>query len=117
MKNNDKLRELLKQEEDNRSKKNYQKNISTIKEIIELIKNYEENEKYNIISKIFLYENQPNLTKLLIFNDLLKNNTFIKKNTKKKDYQLLIDSFNDNKIKGHSEQISKIKELFEKNEK
>ena len=40
MKNNDKLRELLKQEEDNRSKKNNQKNISTIKEIIELIKNY-----------------------------------------------------------------------------
>ena len=62
-----------------------------------------------------MYENQPNLTKLLIFNDLLKNNTFIKKNTKKNYYQLLIDSFNDNKINDHSEQISKIKELFEKN--
>ena len=114
MENNDKLGELLKLEEENRDKKNNQKNISTIKEIIEIIKNLEENEKYNIISKIFLYENQPNFTKLAIFNDLLKNNSFINKNTKQKYYQLLIDSFNDNKIKDYPEQITKIKELFEK---
>ena len=114
MENDKKLKELLQQEVDNRDKKKIQKNISIIKEIIELIKNFEENEKYNIISKIFLYDNQPNFTKLVIFNDLLKNNSFINKNTKKKYYQLLIDSFNDNKINDYSEQITKIKELFEK---
>ena len=114
MENDKKIKELLQQEVDNRDKKKIQKNISIIKEIIELIKNFEENEKYNIISKIFLYDNQPNFTKLVIFNDLLKNNSFINKNTKKKYYQLLIDSFNDNKINDYSEQIIKIKELFEK---
>ena len=54
---------------------------------------------------------------MLIFNDLLKNTSFINdKNTKKKYYQLLIDSFNNNKINDHSEQTTKIKELFTKND-
>ena len=54
---------------------------------------------------------------MLIFNDLLKNTSFIKdKNEKKKYYQLLIDSFNNNKINDHSEQTTKIKELFTKND-
>ena len=113
----DKLKELLKQEENCREKKNNQKWILTLKEIIELIKDSEDENKYNILSKLFLQENQPNFTKMLIFNDLLKNTSFINdKNTKKKYYQLLIDSFNNNKINDHSEQTTKIKELFTKND-
>ena len=113
----DKLKELLQQEENYREKKNNQKWISTFREIIELIKDYEDENKYNILSKLFLQENQPNFTKMLIFNDLLKNTSFINdKNTKKKYYLLLIDSFNSNKIGDHSEQTTKIKELFKKND-
>ena len=112
----DKLNELLKQEEEYRKNKNNQKSISTIREIIQLIKDSEEDNKYNIISKLFLYENQPNFIKMLIFNDLLKNTSFINKNTKKKYYQLLIDSFNNNKINDHSEEITKIKDLFTKSD-
>ena len=112
----DKLNELLKQEEEYRKNKNNQKSISTIREIIQLIKDSEEDNKYNIISKLFLYENQPNFIKMLIFNDLLKNTSFINKNTKKKYYQLLIDSFNNNKINDHSEEITKIKDLFKKSD-
>ena len=111
---NDKINELLKLEKEYRENKNNQKCISTIREIIELIKNTEDENKYNIISKLFSYENQSNFTKMLIFNDLLKNNLFINKSTKKKYYQLLINSFNDNKIKDNPEQTAKIKELFEK---
>ena len=113
---NDKINELLKLEKEYRENKNNQKCISTIREIIELIKNTEDENKYNIISKLFSYENQSNFTKMLIFNDLLKNNLFINKSTKKKYYQLLINSFNDNKIKDIPEQTAKIKELFEKSD-
>ena len=113
----DKLKELLKQEENFREKKSNQKWISTLRQIIELIKDSADENKYNILSKLFLQENQPNFTKMLIFNDLLKNTSFIKdKNEKKKYYQLLIDSFNNNKINDHSEQTTKIKELFTKND-
>lgn len=113
---NDKINELLNLEKEYRENKNNQKCISTIREIIELIKNTEDENKYNIISKLFSYENQSNFTKMLIFNDLLKNNLFINKSTKKKYYQLLINSFNDNKIKDIPEQTAKIKELFEKSD-
>ena len=112
----DKLKELLKQEEDYRENKNNQKCISTIREIIELIKFSEDNNKYSLLSKLFFQENQSNFTKMIIFNDLLKNALFINKNTKKKYYQLLIDSFNNNKINDHYEQTVKIKELFAKND-
>ena len=110
-----KLDELLKQEKEYREKKENKKCISCIKEIIQLIKNQKEEEKFNIISKLFLYKDQSNFTKMTVFNDLLKNQLFINKNTKKKYYQLLIDSFDKNEIKDNLEQTNKIKELFEKN--
>ena len=110
-----KLDELLKQEKEYREKKENKKCISCIKEIIQLIKNQKEEEKFNIISKLFLYKDQSNFTKMSVFNDLLKNQLFINKNTKKKYYQLLIESFDKNEIKDNLEQTNKIKELFEKN--
>ena len=110
-----KLDELLKQEKEYREKKENKKCISCIKEIIQIIKNKKEEEKFNIISKLFLYKDQSNFTKMSVFNDLLKNQLFINKNTKKKYYQLLIESFDKNEIKDNLEQTNKIKELFEKN--
>ena len=112
---NDKLNELFIKEKEYREQNNNQKSISICKEIIELIKNLDEKNKFDTISKLFLYENQSNYTKIFIFNDLLKNNSFINnKETKKKYYQLLIDSFNNNVTKDHLEQTSRIKESFEK---
>ncbi len=111
-----KIKELFTQEKEFREKKNNQKCISIIKDIIEHIKNFEDNEKFDIISKLFMFESQSNYTKMFIFNELLKNPLFINKDTKKKYYKLLIDSFNNNTIKDHLEQTTKIKEIFEKND-
>ena len=111
------LKDLIKSQEEFRKQKDDNKCISIFKEIIELIKNLNDNNKFDIISKLFLFEDQTNYTKLFIFNDLLKNNLFIKsKSSKRKYYQLLIDSFNNNKTNDHSEQVTKIKELYDKSD-
>ena len=109
------LKDLIKSQEEFRKQKDDNKCVSIFKEILELIKNLNDNSKFDLISKLFLFEDQSNYTKLFIFNDLLKNNQFIKsKSSKRKYYQLLIDSFDNNKINDHSEQVSKIKELYDK---
>ena len=111
------LKDLIKSQEEFRKQKDDNKCISIFKEIIELIKNLNDNNKFDIISKLFLFEDQSNYTKIFIFNDLLKNNLFIKsKSSKRKYYQLLIDSFNNNKTNDHSEQVTKIKELYDKSD-
>ena len=111
------LKDLIKSQEECRKQKDDNKCISIFKEIIELIKNLNDNNKFDIISKLFLFEDQTNYTKLFIFNDLLKNNLFIKsKSSKRKYYQLLIDSFNNNKTNDHSEQVTKLKELYDKSD-
>ena len=112
-----KLKELLKKEKEIREKKDNQKSISVLKEIIEFIKNKNEDDKYDIISKLFLYPDQSNYTKIYILNELIKEQSFINnKNTKKKYYKLLVDSFDNNTTKDHQAQTTKIKELFEKSE-
>ena len=112
-----KLKELLKKEKEIREKKDNQKSISVLKEIIEFIKNKNEDNKYDIISKLFLYPDQSNYTKIYILNELIKEQSFINnKNTKKKYYKLLVDSFDNNTTKDHQAQTTKIKELFEKSE-
>ena len=111
------LKDLIKSQEEFRKQKDDNKCISIFKEIIELIKNLNDNNKFDIISKLFLFEDQTNYTKLFIFNDLLKNNLFIKsKSSKRKYYQLLTDSFNNNKTNDHSEQVTKLKELYDKSD-
>ena len=111
------LKDLIKSQEEFRKQKDDNKCISIFKEIIELIKNLNDNNKFDIISKLFLFEDQTNYTKLFIFNDLLKNNLFIKsKSSKRKYYQLLIDSFNNNQTNEHSEQVTKLKELYDKSD-
>ena len=111
------LKDLIKSQEEYRKQKDNNKCVSIIREIIELIKNLNDNNKFDIISKLFLLEDQSNYTKIFIFNDLLKNNFFIKsKSSKRKYYQLLIDSFNNNKTNDHPEQVTKIKELYDKSD-
>ena len=111
------LKDLIKSQEEYRKQKDNNKCVSIIREIIELIKNLNDNNKFDIISKLFLFEDQSNYTKIFIFNDLVKNNFFIKsKSSKRKYYQLLIDSFNNNKTNDHPEQVTKIKELYDKSD-
>ena len=115
MENNKALKDLIKSQEECRKQKDDNKCLSIFKEIIELIKNLNDNIKFDIISKLFLFEDQSNYTKIFIFNELLKNNQFIKsKSSKRKYYQLLIDSFNSNTTNDHSEQVNKLKELYDK---
>jgi hypothetical protein len=109
-----KLKDLLKQLQEYDIKKNNEKFTSVIKEIIEQIKNSEDNEIINIISKVYSDKEQSNYIKIYFFNELLKSHILNNKETKKKCYKLLIDSFNNNTAKDHIEQISKIKELFGK---
>ena len=117
MEKTDNLKNLIKLQDEYRKKKDDNKCISIFKEILELIKNLNDNNKFDIISKLFLFKDQSNYTKIFIFNDLLKNNHFIKnKSGKRKYYQLLIDSFNNNKINDHSEQVTKIKDLYDKSD-
>ena len=117
MENAKSLKDLIKSQEESRKQKDDNKSTSIFKEILELIKNLNDNSKFDIISKLFLFEDQTNYTKLFIFNDLLKNNLFIKsKSSKRKYYQLLIDSFNNNKTNDHSEQVTKLKELYDKSD-
>ena len=117
MEKTDNLKNLIKLQDEYRKKKDDNKCISIFKEILELIKNLNDNNKFDIISKLFLFKDQSNYTKIFIFNDLLKNNHFIKnKSGKRKYYQLLIDSFNNNKINDHSEQVAKIKDLYDKSD-
>lgn len=112
-----KLKELLKKEKESREKKDIQKSISILKEIIEFIKNKNEDNKYDILSTLFLYQDQSNYIKIYILNELIKDQSFVNnKNTKKKYYQLLVDSFDKNTTKDHQMQTTKIKELFEKSE-
>ena len=117
MENSKNLKDLIKSQEESRKQKDDNKSTSILKEILELIKNLNDNSKFDIISKLFLFEDQSNYTKIFIFNELLKNNHFIKsKSSKRKYYQLLIDSFTNNKINDHSEQVTKLKELYDKSD-
>ena len=113
----DNLKQLLKEEKEYRSKKNYQECYITCLKIIDEIQFRPEKEKYEIISKIFLYPNQSNYVKINLMNSLTKNYSFINnKSSKKKYYKLLIDSFSKGKDKDYLLEISQIKNLFQKGE-
>ena len=117
MENNYNLQDLIKSQEEFCQKKDDEKCISIFKQIINIIKNYNDNNKFDLISKLFLFEDQSNYTKITIFNDLLKNKSFIKnKDSKRKYYQLLIDSFERNKTNDYSEQVNKIKDIYDKSD-
>ena len=113
----DNLKQLLKKEKEFRSNKNLHECYITCLKILDEIQTQSENTKFEIISKLFLYPNQSNYVKLNLINSLMKNFSFINsKSSKRKFYQLLIDSFSKGKDKEYNLEISHIKKLFEKNE-
>ena len=113
----DNLKQLLKEEKEYRSKKDNHECYLTCLKILDEIQTQPENIKYEIISKIFLYPNQSNYVKLNLINSLLKNFSFINsKSSKRKYYELLINSFSKGKDKQYNQEIAQIKKLYEKNE-
>ena len=62
---------------------------------MEEIKSLSEKKKFDIISKLFLFENQSNYVRIHLMYELFQNNNFIDSlSIKRKYYKLLIDSLN-----------------------
>ena len=111
----DNLKQLLKQEKEYREKENYYDCFQTCLKIIDTIQLKKDDYKYNILSKIFLYQNQSNYVKLSLINNIIQNPSIINsKNIKKKYYKLLIDSFSKGKDKEYQDEINKLKNLYGK---
>ena len=113
----DNLQQLLKEEKEYRSKKNYHECFTTCLKILDEIQNQNENIKFETISQIFLYTNQSNYVKINLMDSLIKNFSFINnKESKKKYYKLLINSFDKGKDKDYLIEVSQIKKLYQKSE-
>ena len=113
----DNLEKLLKKERECRNDNNFYECFSTCLKIINEIQLEKEDIKYDIISKIFLYENQSNYVKISLMNSILKNPSIINnKSQKKKYYQLLIDSLSKGGDNNYKREINQIKKLYEKSE-
>ena len=94
-KNENNLDKLLKLEQDYRDKENNLKCFNTCLKILEEIKLFSDNQKFDIISKLFLFENQSNYVRIHLMYELFQNNNFINSlSIKRKYYKLLIDSLN-----------------------
>ena len=113
----DNLEELLRQGNEYCDNNNYYSSLLTYLKILDEIHSKDENTKFDIISKIFFYQNQSNYVKLSLIHTLLQNTSFINnKTTKRKYYQLLIDSFSQGRDREYQPEINKIIKLYQKSE-
>ena len=94
-KNENNLDKLLILEQEYRDKENNLECFNTCLNILEEIKLFSDNKKFDIISKLFLFENQSNYVRIHLTYELFQNNNFINSlSIKRKYYKLLIDSLN-----------------------
>ena len=94
-KNENNLDKLLILEQEYRDKENNLDCFNTCLNILEEIKLFSDNKKFDIISKLFLFENQSNYVRIHLMYELFQNNNFINSlSIKRKYYKLLIDSLN-----------------------
>ena len=94
-KNENNLDKLLILEQEYRDKENNLECFNTCLNILEEIKLFSDNKKLDIISKLFLFENQSNYVRIHLMYELFQNNNFINSlSIKRKYYKLLIDSLN-----------------------
>ena len=92
-KNENNLDRLLILEKEYRDKENNLDCFNTCLNILDEIKLLSDNQKFDIISKLFLYENQSNYVRIHLVYELFQNNSFINSlSIKRKYYKLLIDS-------------------------
>ena len=114
---NKKLNELLKLENDYRESDDKNELFSIFQKIINEISTLNNDNKYDIISKIFLYQNQSNYSRFYLMYSLFQDVNFIPNNhIKKKYYQLLIDSFKNAKSKDLIEETKSIIKIYEKSD-
>ena len=93
-KNENKIDKLLILEQQYREKGNSSECFEICVKILNEIKLFPHNQKFDTISKLFLYENQSNYVRIHLMHELFQNNNFIDSlNIKRKYYKLLIDSF------------------------
>ena len=109
------LKKLLNEEKEYREKQNHYECFQICLNIMNIIESKNENNKFEIISKLFLYSNQSNYVKLSLINSLINNKSFINNEIiKGKYYKLLINSFSKGKDKEFQTEINQIKKLYEK---
>ena len=86
-------------------------------QILNEIKSESNNFQFDIISKLFLYPNQSNYVRIYLIHTLIQDLIFIgPKNSKKKYYKLLIDSFKIEKSEDLLKQKNDIIKLYEKSD-
>ena len=77
MKKNEDLEELLKLEKEYRKQENHSQCMNICLKILNEIQDFSQNQKFDIISKLFLYENQSNYVRIHLMHELFQNNNFI----------------------------------------
>ena len=108
--------ELLITEKNYRESGNYNECLDTCINILNEIKSTSNNYQYKIISKIFLYPDQSNYVRINLLHSLIQDNNFINSiHLKRKYYQLLIDSFKNNKSNDLLKEKDDINKLYERN--
>ena len=116
MKENGNIDELLKSEEKYRKSNDYIECLDYCIKILNKIKTYSNNYKFEIISKLFLHTDQSNYVRINLMYALFQDNNFINTmSLKRKYYQLLIDSFKNETVKDLLKQKKDIIELYNNN--
>ena len=109
-KNENNLDRLLLLEKDYRDKENNLDCFNICLNILDEIKLLSDNQKFDIISKLFLYENQSNYVRIHLMYELFQNNSFINSlSIKRKYYKLLIDSL---KIRNATDLLNEKNEII-----
>jgi len=118
-KNENNLDRLLILEKEYRDKENNLDCFNICLNILDEIKLLSDNQKFDIISKLFLYENQSNYVRIHLMYELFQNNSFINSlSIKRKYYKLLIDSLkigNANDLLNEKNEIIKLYDKCELN--
>ena len=107
--------DLLLSEKNYRESGDYTECLDTCLQILNSIKSCTNNYQFNIISKLFLYQNQSNFVRIYLMHALFQSNNFVNsRSLKRKYYQLLIDSFKNDNIKDLLKQKNDIINIYEK---
>ena len=113
-KNENNIDKLLILEQEYRNKENHSECLDICLKILDEIKLLSENKKFDILSKIFLFENQSNYVRIHLMYELFQNNNFIDSlSIKRKYYKLLIDSLKNGNANDLSKEKNEIIKLYD----
>ena len=113
-KNENNIDKLLTLEQEYRNKENHSECLDICLKILDEIKLLSENKKFDILSKIFLFENQSNYVRIHLMYELFQNNNFIDSlSIKRKYYKLLIDSLKNGNANDLTKEKNEIIKLYD----